>query len=119
MNTEELNLRTKTLANACIKVSILLPANATLGILIKDRLLNCATDLAVKSRGLGMTQNAEYFANRLNSAAEAANSCGFWLEMIKDEQLMDVSLINPLIEESNTLLSLFLQASKKVKDKLE
>lgn len=119
MNTEELNLRTKTLAKACIKVCILVQPQAALNLLVKDKLLAAATELASKVRGLGMPQNSEYFAQRLNTAADAVNTCAFWLEIIRDEQMMDSSLIVPLIEECDTLLALFLLASKKVKDKME
>lgn len=119
MNIEELRGRTTTLANACIKVSVLLPGGNALINLVKEKLLIHASDLSVKTRILGYPQNSEHFINRLNESADAANACAFWLELVKGEQLMDVNLIDPLIDECDALLKLFLLVAKKSKDKLE
>jgi hypothetical protein len=119
MKIEELTQRTRTLAQACIKVSILLPSGHAMSSLIKEKLLSQASELASKTRGLGLSQSPEYFASRLNTAADAANACGFWLEFVRDEKLMDVALIIPLIDECNVMLATFLQAAKKAKDKME
>lgn len=119
MNIEELKNRTTTLANACIKVSVLLPGGNPLVSLVKDRLLQHATELAVKTRILGYPQNSEHFIAKLNDSADASNACAFWLELVRAEQLMDHNLIDPLIDECDDLLKLFLLVAKKSKDKLE
>lgn len=119
MNIDELKQRTTTLANACIKVSVLLPAGNPLVNLVKERLLMHATELAVKTRILGYPQNSEHFIGRLNDSADASNACAFWLELVKAEQLMDVNLINPLVEECDGLLKVFLHVARKSKEKLE
>jgi hypothetical protein len=119
MNVAELRNRTTTLANACIKVSVLLPGGNALIHLVKEKLLQHATELSVKTRILGYPQNSEHFISRLNECADASNACGFWLELVKAEQLMDMSLIDPLIDECDALLKLFLLVAKKSKDKLE
>lgn len=119
MNVNELRNRTVTLAEACIKVSILLPGQTPLLVHVKDSLMKNATELGVKSRILGRPQHSEFFIQRLNQTVDATNACAFWLEMVLREQWMDTALISPLIEECDELLSMFLMAARKSKDKLE
>lgn len=119
MNPEEIYKRTSTLSKACIKVALLMKVNTVVDGHCKAELVRNASEMAIKSRALMVSQIGRFFVDRLNAAAEFSIACGYWLEHIEEQELMDSAIIKPLHEECDQLYRLFLLSAKSASDKLK
>ncbi|HAY88438.1 MAG TPA: hypothetical protein DCY51_03275 [Bacteroidetes bacterium] len=107
--------RAKLLSKTCLKIALVLPVEVTMCNLVRGHLIDRATDMAIKSKGLTATQNPEYFLKKLSEAKEASDGCQYWLELIKEENYLDSTIINPILEESEAISYLFAMAIRKIK----
>jgi hypothetical protein len=107
--------RTKTLSQACLKIALVLPQDKVLCNLTRNHLIDKASEMAIKSKGLMITQNPEYFLKKLSEAKEATDGCQYWLELIRDENYLDSSIIDPIFAESESISHLFALAIRKIK----
>lgn len=107
--------RAKTLSRTCIKIALVLPAEIALSNLIRGLLIEQATTLAIKSKGLMASQNPEYFLKKLSEAKESSDGVMYWLELVKDEDYLDSTIINPILAESAEISHLFAMAIQKIK----
>jgi hypothetical protein len=107
--------RAKLLSKTCLKIALVLPTEVVLCNLVRGHLIDRATDMAIKSKGLTATQNPEYFLKKLSEAKEASDGCQYWLDLIKEENYLDSAIINPILEESEAISHLFAMAIRKIK----
>lgn len=107
--------RAKLLSKTCLKIALVLPAEITLCNLMRGQLIDRATEMAIKSKGLMMTQNSDFFGKKLSEAKEAADGCHYWLELIHEENYLDSAIINPILAESEAISHLFAMAIRKIK----
>jgi len=119
MNPAELKDRTKVLGHTCTKLALLLPPNNVVALHLRNELLAVAIDLPCKTRSLLIGQSTVNFVKNLGDCSELADRCGYILEFIATEKIMEPELVNPLIEECNALIQLFYAAFRSVKDKLD
>ena len=112
---DDIYKRAKLLSKTCLKIALVLPQDVALCNLIRGLLIERATDMAIKSKGLMATQNPEYFLQKLSSAKEATDGCQYFLELINDEGYLDSSIIHPILEESVSISHLFAMAIRKIK----
>ena len=112
---EDIYGRAKLLSKTCLKISLVLPVEITMCNLMRGHLIERATDMAIKSKGLVVTQNPDYFLKKLSEAKESCDGCGYWLELIKDEKYLDSDIINPILDECNSISHLFAMAIRKIK----
>jgi hypothetical protein len=119
MNPVELRERTKLLGHTCTKLALLLPSNNLIAIHLRNELLTVAIDLPSKTRGLLIGQSTANFVKKLSECSELVDKCGYILEFIEEEKIMEASLVTPLIAECNELIAIFYSAFKSVKDKLD
>ena len=107
MNPAELKERTKILGQTCTKLALLLPQNNILAIHLRNELLAVGVDLPSKTRGLLIGQSTSNFVKKLSDCSELADKCGYILEFIVEEKIMEPHLVQPLIDECNELIQLF------------
>ncbi|MBO6517264.1 MAG: hypothetical protein JJ975_12000 [Bacteroidia bacterium] len=120
MDARELYKRTNTLARACLKVAMVLPHDVPMATFARVELVRHASDLGVRTRGLMVGQLGEVFVERLSKAADSCNGCGFWLQTILEDGILDKKeIIQPLMTECDSLGHLFLEALKRAKNKME
>jgi len=111
---ENIYERSKILSKTCLKIALVLPQN-TMGNIAKDQLIERLSNLAIKSKGLLVTQNPEFFLKKLNDAREAVDGCYYWLEIAYDEKWIDIAIIEPVLKECDAISKLFGMAIKKIK----
>lgn len=119
MQPSEIQTRTNTLSNACIKVSALLAGNQPIVESCRRELVKHASELSIQARGLSFGQISSIFVERLNKSVDSCNGCAFWLQLVVQEKMMDGSIIQPLISESESLAMMFLAALRSSKIKSE
>lgn len=95
MNTGELKERTKQFAHKCVKLSLSLP-KTSLGNHIRNQLIRCSTSVAANYRATLLAQTKASFVAKLSIVLEETDETAFWLEFIKDENLLKSSHVVPL-----------------------
>lgn len=111
--------QTKVLTDACLKVAKILKPQDEFAGHCKAELVKHASNLSIYSRGLVFGQSGELLAKRLFETSNAVSGSAFWLQYIVDQNLLDSSLITPLIAECDRLLHVFMQAGKNLQNKME
>ncbi|MEN8695837.1 MAG: hypothetical protein ABF317_00935 [Bacteroidia bacterium] len=112
---DDIYKRSKLLSKTCLKIALVLPQDAALSNLIRGHLIDRSTTLAIKAKGLMVTQNPDFFLKKLADAKEASDGTHYWLEMIAEENYLDSIIINPILTESAVISNLFAQAIMKIK----
>lgn len=107
--------RCKILSRTCMKIAIVLPHDKPMTHIVRTPLTERASALTILSKGLMMPSLPDFFKTNLLQAREAANGCNYWLELIKENELISSEIINPIIEESELLAKAFSVALKSVK----
>ncbi len=111
MNEVELKLRTKKFAHDCVKLAMDLPKNK-LGSHLQGQLIRGATSVAANYRAACVAQSKRSFVAKLGIVVEEADESNFWLEFIKDEQLISNAILDSLFQESKELTLIFISSRK-------
>ncbi len=112
---DDIYKRTKLLSKTCLKIALVLPNDVALCNLIRGRIIEDATSMAIKSKGLMVTQNPDFFLQKLANAKESSDGCQYWLELISEEKYLESGIISPILEESKAISNLFALAIRKIK----
>ena len=112
---ENIYERTKFLSKTCLKIAMVIPKDIPLSSLAKEELVKRSSLLAIKSKGLMVTQNPDFFLQKLNDAREAVDGCHFWLDIIHEEGWIKKDILKPILEECDEISQLFGMAIKKIK----
>jgi hypothetical protein len=120
MDPQTIYKKTNTLAKACLKVAMVLPQEQQMSAFAKVELVRHASDLGVRTRGLLVGQLSEVFVERLSKAVDSCNGCGFWLQLIMEDGLLNKpEILTPLVRECDELSNMFLLALKAAKNKMD
>jgi len=113
MNKEELKQRTKEFAHRCVKMALNLP-ETVLGKHIRYQLIRSGTSVAANYRAACIAQTKASFVSKLSIVIEEVDESAFWIEFAADENLMQRSLIEPLLQEASELTSIFIASRKTI-----
>lgn len=114
MNEKELISRTKSFSLRIIRLVEALPATRTADVLGKQ-LLRAGTSVGANYRAACMGKSKADFAAKLNIAAEEADECIFWMELIVDAELMPETRLQELLQEAHELTAIFVSSLKTVR----
>jgi len=111
MDEKELKDRTKEFEHRCVKLALALPKRQ-LGNHIAGQLIRCSTSIAANYRASCLAQSKASFISKLSIVLEETDETAFWLEFIKDENLLKSSLVVPLTKEAYELTAIFFSSRK-------
>ncbi len=111
MTAQELQLRLKMFAYRVVKLQHAMSSNLTEEIIIKQ-LVRSAFSSAANYRAACRAQTKKSFVSKLSIALEEIDESFFWLEVIRDLQLIKPELLDLLIIEAEELTKI-LSASRK------
>ena len=115
MESERLKNRTKEFAHRCIKLAMALP-DTQLEHHIRGQLIRCSTSVASNYRAACIAQSKASFVAKLSIVLEETDESAFWLEFIIDEKLLRKTQVEPLLNESKELTSIFVSSRKTIKN---
>ena len=115
MDREELKNRTKQFAHRCVRLAMALP-ETTLGCHIRKQLIRSSTSVASNYRAACVAQSKASFVSKLSIVVEESDESFFWLEFIIDEKLLRKKQVEPLLNESKELTSIFVSSRKTIKN---
>jgi len=104
--------RTKTYSLEIVKLCRQLPKTTEAQILGKQ-LLRSGTSVGANTRSAYRGRSKREFKAKLGIVVEEADESIFWLELIKESQILSCQEIDFLIEESDNLVSIFVSVIKK------
>lgn len=114
MKNENLKEQTKEFAHRCVKLALALP-DTPLGRHIRGQLIRCSTSVAANYRAACLGQSKAIFIAKLSIVLEECDESCFWLEFIIEENLLKISLVEPLFKEGQELKAIFIVSLKTSK----
>jgi four helix bundle protein len=116
MNSDELKKRTKEYALRIIKLVEALPKTTT-GRAIGNQLIRSGTSIGANYRAALRGRSKAEFIAKLGIVIEEADESEFWLDIITESKLLKEELVNPLLKETNEIISIMVVTSKSAKIK--
>ena len=111
MNADELKARTKKFALRLIKLVAALPKSVE-GRAIANQLVRCGTSVAANYRATCRARSRIEFIAKLGIVLEEADETQLWLELIIDAKLLPPKQVQPLLDEANELVAIFVTSRK-------
>lgn len=111
MNSEDLKIRTKEYALRIIKFVSFLP-NTVVGRTIANQLIRSGTSVGANYRAALRARSKTEFISKLGIVLEESDESAFWLELVIESKLLSEALVEPLLKETNELISIFVATKK-------
>ena len=106
--------RTKNFAKDIIKLCRKLPKSRE-GRLIGDQLFRSGTSVAANYRAACRARSRAEFASKLAVAEEEADETLFWLELVKEMEILNNPSVESLMKENNELVAILVSSIKTAK----
>ncbi|MBI5621717.1 four helix bundle protein [Candidatus Falkowbacteria bacterium] len=110
MDQQELKQRTKDYALRIIKLVKALPRDPT-GRVIGNQLLRSGTSVGANYRAACRARSKAEFVAKLGIVIEEADESAFWIELIIANTLMKKKLVEPLLQETDEIISIMVVSS--------
>jgi len=118
MTPDELRTRTKQFALRIIKLVGALPKNIE-GRAIASQLVRCGTSVAANYRAACRARSRPEFVAKMGVVLEEADETQFWLELIIEASLLSAKRVQPLLDEANELVAIFVATRKSASSNLK
>ncbi len=118
MNSEELKNRTKKFALRIIKLTENLPVTST-GKIIGNQLLRSATSAGANYRSACRSRTKIEFFSKIRIVEEEADESVYWIELIKESDLIQENKISDILKEAHELTATFTSIGKTTKQNLK
>ena len=106
MSKAELLTRTKAFGLRILKLMDHLPRN-TSGRAIGSQLVRSGTSVGANYRAACRSRSRAEFAAKLGVVAEEADETAYWLEVIRDGNLLPAKKLTELLKEADELTAIF------------
>ena len=111
MNADELRARTRAFSLRVIKLVQSLPKSYVSEVLGKQ-VLRSSTSVAANYRAACRAQTKPLFISKLSIVVEEADESVFWLELIRDAELVKPDMLADLLDEAEQIMKI-MSASRK------
>ena len=112
----DLKQRTKSYALRIIKVYTALPKSTEAQVLGKQ-VLRSGTSIGAHYReALRARSDAEYIS-KMETALQELEETSYWLELLIDAELLGSDRLQPLLEETNQIIAIFVTCVKSTRQK--
>ncbi len=118
MDAEELKQRTKEFALRIIKLVAALPKSIE-GRAIANQLVRSGTSVAANYRSACRARSRPEFIAKLGVVLEEADETLLWLELIIAGEILPANRVDPLLNEANELVAIFVASRKSAASNLK
>ena len=115
MDRNEMKSRTKEFAKSIIKLCRMFPNNME-GRLIGNQIFRSGTSTAANYRAVCRARSTADFISKLSIVEEEADETLFWLELIKEMEIVDKTLLNSLMQENNEIIAIIVSSIKTARN---
>ena|SRR5215216_6719927 len=113
---QDLKTRTKAFAPRIIKVYTALPKSPEAQVLGKQ-VLRCGTSAGAHYHEACRAKSDADFISKIEGALQELEEAIYWLDLISEAQLFKVERLQPLQDEIQELIAMFVSMVKNVKNK--
>lgn len=113
MSKAELLARTKGFGLRISKLVDHLPRTMS-GRAIGNQLVRCGTSVGANYRAACRSRSRAEFAGKLGIVAEEADESVYWLELLRDGELLSERKVSALLREANELTAIFTSGRRSV-----
>ena len=114
MNEQEFKARTKRLALNVIKLTETLPRTRAADVLGKQ-LLRAATSIGANYRAACRGKSRADVIAKLGLVEEEADETGYWIELLKETELLPGAKLNELVSESSEIVAMTVASIKTLR----
>src|SRR5947207_14188845 len=118
MTPEELKVRTKQFALRVLTLVAALPKTVE-GRGIANQLVRCGTSVAANYRAACRARSKAEFVAKMGVVLEEADETQLWLELIIEGKLLSSKRVQPLLNEANELVAIFVTSRKSASANLK
>ena len=111
MNEQEFKKRTKELALRVIKLVSSLPKNAVSEVIGKQ-LIRSGTSVGANYRAACRARSTADLIAKLRIVEEEADECLYWMELIVEAKLVEVTNLRSIMSETNEILAMTVASIK-------
>ena len=109
---EDLKVRTKMFAMRIIRLYSVLPKDTVLG----KQLLRSGTSVGAHYREAFRAKSRADFISKMEGALQELDETQYWLELLVEASAIPGKRLQPLLDEANELISIFVTIVKRTKD---
>src|SRR6266404_280844 len=118
MTPVELKARTKQFALRILKLVAALPKSIE-GRAVANQLVRCGTSVAANYRAACRARSKAEFVAKMGVVLEEADETQLWLELIIEGKLLSSKRVQPLLNEANELVAIFVTSRKSASANLK
>ena len=118
MTPVELKARTKQFALRILKLVAALPRSIE-GRAVANQLVRCGTSVAANYRAACRARSKAEFVAKMGVVLEEADETQLWLELIIEGRLLPSKRVQPLLNEANELVAIFVTSRKSASANLK
>jgi len=111
----ELRIRTKEFASAVVRFFISLDKHREELRTIGKQVLRSGTSVAANYREASRARSSVEFIAKIEICSQEADETQLWLELLRDDCRVSSSLTNPIWDEADELIRIFVTMSKNTK----
>ena len=112
---EDLRIRTKQFANSIIGLFVRLDRRRDEVRVIGNQLLRSAPSVAAQYREASRARSPEEFIAKIEACTQEADETQLWLELLTENGMVSPETTEPVLKETNELISIFVTMSKRTK----
>jgi four helix bundle protein len=112
---QALKNRTKEFAGTVVRFFIKLDRRRDELNIIGKQLIRSATSVAAQYREASRARSPEEFIAKIEACVQEADESQLWLELLRDDCGIAAQTINPMWQEADELISIFITMSKNTK----
>jgi four helix bundle protein len=113
--SEELRGRTKQYASEVIRLYAKLPKGREEVKVLGHQLLRSGTSVAAHAREASRARSDSEFCSKLDGLLQEADESQLWLELLRDDCGIQTDIIDPVWQEANELMAIFVSMVSKLR----
>lgn len=108
--------RTKAFASSVVRFYIGLDKRREELRVLGKQLLRCGTSVAANYREGSRARSVDEFIAKVELCTQEADESQLWLELIRDDCAVAPGIVNPIWQEADELIAIFVTMAKRTKD---
>lgn len=110
-----LRKRTKEFAGSIVRFFLTLDRRRDELVILGKQLICAASSVAAQYREASRARSSQEFIAKIEACVQEADESQLWLELLRDDCKVDKTLIDPLWNEADELISIFIAMAKNTK----
>lgn len=111
---KDLVARTKNFARRIIRLYVALP-KTTVAQVLGRQVLRSGTSVGANYREASRARSKAEFVAKIGDCLKEADESAYWLELLCDEKIVSQKRLEPLLQETNELISILVTISKRAR----